>query len=162
MKKFLAVLLTLLALTTSSEAANTYTVKRVYDGDTLVLENDKRVRLIGVDTPEMRDKNRNLKDAIKYGLAAKTVDAYADKAKFFVKDAVEGKRVRLEYGKERKDKYGRTLAYVYRVPDNYFVNAEVVKQGYGFAFTRFPFKYRERFKEYEREAKAGKKGLWGG
>ena len=160
MKNFFASVVLLSLLATTCQAADTHTVKRVYDGDTIVLENDKRVRLIGVDTPEMRDKDRNLKDAVRHGLNAKTVDEYAVKAKYFVKNAVEGKQVRLEYGNERKDKYGRTLAYVYRVPDSYFVNAEVVRQGYGFAYTRFPFKYSERFKEYEREAREARRGLW--
>ena len=59
------------------------------------------------------------------------------------------------------DKYGRTLAYLYRAPDGLFVNAEIVRQGYGHAYTRFPFKYMEQFREYERIAREAGKGLWG-
>jgi len=59
-----------------------------------------------------------------------------------------------------KDKYGRTLAYVYRISDKFFLNAEIIKRGYGFAYTRFPFQYMDEFREYEREAKANQRGLW--
>jgi micrococcal nuclease len=45
---------------------------------------------------------------------------------------VEGKEVRLEFDWQRRDKYGRLLAYVY-LPDGTFLNAELIKQGYGFA-----------------------------
>ena len=68
----------------------------------------------------------------------------------------------LEYETEAAttDKYGRTLAYLYRAPDGLFVNAEIVRQGYGHAYTRFSFKYMEQFREYERIAREAGKGLW--
>ena len=69
------------------------------------------------------------------------------------------KKVRLEYDWQRKDKYDRTLAYVY-LEDGTFVNAEIIKQGYGHAYTRFPFKYLEEFREYEKEARENGRGLW--
>jgi micrococcal nuclease len=73
---------------------------------------------------------------------------------------VGGKPVRLEYDLQRQDKYGRTLAYIY-LEDGRFVNAEIIKQGYGFAYTRFPFKFLEQFRQLEREAREAKRGLWG-
>ena len=72
---------------------------------------------------------------------------------------VEGKRVRLEYDQTRRDRYGRTLAYVY-LEDGTHLNAEIVKQGYGHAYTRFPFRYLEEFRRYEREARESRRGLW--
>ncbi len=72
---------------------------------------------------------------------------------------VDGKTVRVEYDWNRKDKYNRTLAYVYLL-DGTFVNAEIIRQGYGFAYTRYPFKYLEQFRKLEREARAGNRGLW--
>ena len=68
--------------------------------------------------------------------------------------------IRQAYDQQRQDKYGRTLAYVY-LEDDTFVNAEIIKQGYGFAYTRFPFKYLEEFRQLEREAREAKRGLWG-
>ena len=64
----------------------------------------------------------------------------------------QSKVVRLEFDAERKDRFGRTLAYVY-LPDGTFLNAAIVKQGYGHAYTQFPFRYSEEFQGYEREAR---------
>ncbi len=72
---------------------------------------------------------------------------------------VQGKRVRLEYDWERRDKYGRTLAYFY-LEDGTFLNSEIIRQGYGFAYTRFPFKYLEEFRKLEQEAREAGRGLW--
>jgi micrococcal nuclease len=72
---------------------------------------------------------------------------------------VEGKEVRLEYDWQKRDKYGRLLAYVFLM-DGTFLNAEIIKQGYGFAYTRYPFKYLDEFRRYEREARENKRGLW--
>ncbi len=78
---------------------------------------------------------------------------------------VEGKRVRLEFDQANapighKDKYKGTLAYVF-LKDGTFLNAEIVKQGYGHAYTRFPFKYLDEFRRYEQEAREQRRGLWG-
>jgi micrococcal nuclease len=53
------------------------------------------------------------------------------------------------------------LAYLYRAPDGLFVNLEIVRQGYGHAYTRFPFKYLNLFREYEKKAREAGRGLWG-
>jgi len=133
-------------------AAQYRTVRRVVDGDTLVLENKERVRLIGVDTPETKHPRR-------------PVEYYGKEASAFTKRMVQGKRVRLEFDQANahighKDKYRRTLAYVF-LEDGTSLNAEIIKQGYGFAYTRFPFKYMDEFRRYEREAREQGRGLWG-
>ena len=122
-------------------------VERVVDGDTVIVGGVGRVRLIGVDTPESVDPRR-------------PVEFFGKEASAFTRRLVEGKRVRLAYDWERTDRYGRTLAYVY-LPDGTFLNAELIRQGYGHAYTRFPFKYLERFRQFEREARAAGRGLWG-
>lgn len=121
-------------------------VRRVIDGDTLLLVNGERVRLIGVDTPETEHPH-------------KPVELFGKEAHLFTKKMVEGKGVRLEYDWERRDKYGRLLAYVYLM-DGTFLNAEIIKQGYGFAYTKYPFKYLDEFRGYEREAREKRRGLW--
>ncbi len=78
---------------------------------------------------------------------------------------VQGKRVRLEFDQANahighKDRLSRTLAYIF-LEDGTFLNAEIIKQGYGFTYTRFPFKYQDEFKRYEREAREQRRGLWG-
>ena len=143
-----------------AQAGDIFTVRHVSDGDTLVLQDGQKVRLLGVDTPEMHDTRRNRDDARRNHLSEKTVGEFAKKAKQFMKDSVEGRAVRLEYDWERKDKYGRTLAYVYRQPEDTFMNAEILREGYGFAYLAFPFKYSEEFRRLANEAKEKGKGLW--
>lgn len=126
-----------------------YFCTRVIDGDTIVIEIDgkqERVRLIGVDTPETVHPS-------------KPVEYFGKEASEFTRKMVGGKKVRLEYDWQRRDKYGRLLAYIY-LEDGTFLNAEIIKQGYGFAYTRFPFKYLEEFRQYERDARNNSKGLW--
>lgn len=134
-------------------ADQVYKVVRVVDGDTVVILIDgkqTRVRLIGVDTPETVHPQ-------------KPVEAFGKEASQFTKNLLEGESVYLEYeaGVSRLDKYGRTLAYLYRVPDRLFINQEIIRQGYGHAYTKYPFKYLEAFRAQERAAREAKKGLWG-
>lgn len=123
---------------------------RVVDGDTIVVdlgERREKVRLIGVDTPETVHP-------------AKPVEYFAKEASDFTRRMVEGKEVCLKFDWQQRDKYKRLLAYVYLL-DGTFVNAEIIKQGYGFAYTRYPFKYMDKFRGHQMEAKEKRKGLWG-
>ena len=122
------------------------TCTRVVDGDTIVVEGIGKVRLIGVDTPETVHPR-------------KPVEYFGKEASNFTKRMVGEKKVRLEYDWQRKDKYNRTLAYVY-LEDGTFLNAEIIKQGYGQAYTKYPFKYLDQFRKYEKEARENKRGLW--
>ncbi len=119
---------------------------RVVDGDTVVLDGGEKVRLIGVDTPETKDPRR-------------PVQYFGREASAFTKKLVEGKLVRLEYDRTRRDRYGRTLAYL-RLEDGTFVNLEIVREGYGFAYTKYPFRYMDEFRNAERHARAERAGLW--
>ena len=67
--------------------------------------------------------------------------------------------VRLEFDVERKDRVDRTLAY-FDPPDGTLLNAEIVKQGYGHAYTQLPFRYLRQFQGYKREAREASLGLW--
>ena len=126
------------------------TVTRVIDGDTLVLDGGEKVRLIGVDTPETVHPSRPM-------------EFFGREASPFTKRMVEGEQVYLEYeqGSSTKDRYGRTLAYVY-LRDGTLLNKEIIEQGYGHAYTRFPFSKMEEFREAQREARAAGRGLWSG
>lgn len=151
-----------LTLATPCQSASTSRVDYVSDGDTLILDNGQKVRLIGVDTPEIHDDNhRNKAHAQHYNKNPAIVDEFALKAREFASKSVLHQEVRLEYDWQRRDKFGRTLAYVYRQSDNLFLNSELIKQGYGFAYTRFPFKYKEQFKSFETDARRNRRGLWG-
>jgi len=146
-------------------SANFYIVKRVIDGDTLLLSSGERVRLIGVDTPEVHVSNKLYRDAERSRRDIKTIRRLGRRASAFVRKLVQGKRVRLEYDQANaaighRDRYRRILAYVY-LEDGTLLNAEIIRQGYGVAYTRYPFKYAAEFRRYEREAKEKGLGLWG-
>ena len=126
--------------------AGAQVVERVVDGDTIIVRGVGRVRLIGVDTPETVSPGR-------------PVEFFGREASAFAKRLLEGRSVRLEYDQDRTDRYGRTLAYVH-LADGTFVNAEIIRRGYGHAYTRFPFRYRDRFRRFEREARDAGRGLW--
>jgi micrococcal nuclease len=127
------------------------TVTKVIDGDTLIVAGGRRIRLIGVDTPETVHPRRS-------------TEYFGREASAFTRRTAYGKEVRLDYdpanaGSGHRDKYGRTLAYV-RLPDGSSLNGEIIRQGYGFAYTRFPFCRLEEFRAYEREASAERRGMW--
>jgi len=124
----------------NNDLKNVYKVKEVIDGDTLVLANNERVRLLGVNTPE-------------HG------QYYFEEAKEVLKMLVLGKEVKLEKDITDKDMYGRLLRYVFI--GNLFVNEEMVKRGFANAFTFPPdVKYADKFIEAERTARSGELGLW--
>jgi micrococcal nuclease len=135
-------------------------VERAVDGDTLKLENGERVRLIGIDTPEKFESAKLYRDSQKSGQDVKTIQALGKRASNFTRDLVEGKRVRLEFDVEKRDKYKRLLAYVY-LKDGTFVNAEIVRQGYASLMTYPPnVKYVDTFKQLYQQARENNRGLW--
>ena len=152
-KKYLSILLLSIFICScatlqkqSLETTPLPTCTRVVDGDTIVVEGIGKIRLIGVDTPETVHPR-------------KPVEYYGKEASAFTRRMVEGKKIRLEYDEEKRDKYDRILAYIY-LPDGTFVNGEIVRRGYGFAYTKFPFKYKEEFLQFQREALQDRRGIW--
>ena len=115
-------------------------VVRVIDGDTIELDDGRRVRYLGIDTPE-------------------TGEFYASEATERNKELVEDKVVELQQGKRDEDEYGRLLRYVYT--NGTFVNAELVAQGFARAYI---FDQDERYSQVlvqlEQYAKMNKQGLW--
>lgn len=148
-KPYLSLTLILLALAGPAVADEVFECVRVVDGDTIVVKinnRNEKVRLIGVDTPETVHPS-------------KPVQYFGKEASEFTRRMVAGKKVRLEYDWQKRDKYGRLLAYVF-LQDGTFLNAEIIKQGYGFAYVRYPFRHMEEFKGYESEARTNRLGLW--
>jgi len=135
-------------------------VKRVVDGDTILLETGERVRLIGIDTPELHESNKLYRDAQRAKEDITAIQRLGRRAYEFTKNLVEGKRVSLEFDVERHDRYKRLLAYVY-LKDGTFVNAEIVKQGYASLMTFPPnVKYADLFVKLYQEARENRRGLW--
>lgn len=135
-------------------------VKRVVDGDTLLLENGERVRLIGIDTPEIHESAKLRRDAARAGQDEAAIKKLGQRSYGFTKKLIEGKRVSLEFDIDKRDKYNRLLAYVY-LEDGTFVNAQIVKEGYASLLTFPPnVKYAELFSKLYKEARENKRGLW--
>ena len=125
------------------------TVERVVDGDTLVVAGGHRVRLIGVDTPETKDPR-------------KPVQCFGREASAYVSSLLGGGAgVRLVGDVEPRDVYGRTLAYVYRLADGFFVNAALVREGYAQVLTIPPnVAHADEFVALARDARQSGRGLW--
>jgi micrococcal nuclease len=136
-------------------------VKRVVDGDTFVMSNNERVRLIGIDTPEKFQSSKLEKDAERTGKDKKAIQELGKVASEYVKNMVEGKVVTLvRDGKSSdKDKYNRLLRYIY-LEDGTCVNAKIIEDGYANAYTKFPFDKEIEFRKLEKEARTNKRGLW--
>ena len=135
-------------------------VERAVDGDTLKLSDKRRVRLIGVDTPELHYSEKLLRDSKRTRKDIKEIQVLGAKAADFTRELCEGKHVRIETDVRKTDKYGRLLAYIY-LEDGTFVNAKILEEGYGQVMTIPPdVKYADYFLKLEREARKSGKGLW--
>ncbi len=135
-------------------------VTRVVDGDTLMLESREYLRLLGVDTPEMHESAKLRRDAGRTGQSPEEIQKMGRQSYEFTKGLVEGRRIRLEFDVERRDKYNRLLAYAF-LEDGTFVNARIVEEGYA-SLTHFKLnvKYTDLFQELYRQARENKRGLW--
>lgn len=143
----------------SYDYTNIY-VKRVVDGDTIQLETGERVRLIGIDTPEMHESDKLYRDSQRTGEDVSTIQKLGRRAYEFTKNLLETKRVSLEFDVEKRDRYDRLLAYVY-LKDGTFVNAKIVEQGYASLMTIPPnVKYADLFLKLYRQARENRRGLW--
>lgn len=125
-------------------------VKRVVDGDTLIISNGDRLRLIGIDSPESVQPNA-------------PVECFGPQASTRLKQLLPaGEDIRIEYDRERFDRFGRTLAYVFRRSDGLFINASQIDGGYATTLSIAPNTlYADPFTDLQKQAKTVKRGLWG-
>ena len=126
-------------------------IRRVVDGDTVQLSDGRLLRYIGINAPEVRRK-----------VAGRWVEApepFAFAAAEANRQLVEGRKVRLEYDVQTRDRFGRLLAYLY--VDDAMVNEELVREGLAQPMTIRPdVKYAERFRELAEEARRENRGMW--
>ena len=126
-------------------------VVKIIDGDTITVQVEwadyarlETVRLIGVDAPERSAP-------------------YAPEALTWLKNLLKGEEVRLEYSPgphPERDRYGRILAYVYRGPDGFDVNLELVKQGYAELYRKARHRREDEFTAAADHARRCAKGIW--
>lgn len=123
------------------------TVRKVIDGDTIVLTDGRTLRYIGIDAPET-------------GGGRTAVECFSAESTARNRQLVEGKRVRLERDVSETDRYDRILRYVYL--GDVFVNEVLVRDGYATAYAYPPdVKYQETFRAAETAARSTGRGLWG-
>jgi micrococcal nuclease len=139
----------------SSEAAVNgpyYIVTKVVDGDTIDISYKgkvERLRLIGINTPEVVDPR-------------KTVECFGREASENAKKLLTGQEVRVaaDPSQDARDKYGRLLMYVWR-RDGLFYNLEAIKDGFAYEYTyNLPYMYQKDFRAAQKYAQENKAGLW--
>ena len=120
----------------------------VVDGDTLEIENEVRLRLIGIDTPEREECGY-------------------EEATAFLRKMVDGQHIRIEKDISGSDRYDRLLRYVYLpsddvTDDDVLVNEAILRAGHARTLAIAPDnRYRDLFATAQEEAKKAGKGIWG-
>jgi endonuclease YncB( thermonuclease family) len=123
-------------------------VKTVYDGDTVVLEDGRKIRLLGINTPEIQHRD-------------KIAEAGGDEAKRWLTDKLQNTKVRLEIGVEKTDKYGRTLAHLFAEKKGH-INLQLVAAGLA-SVNIYPadLHYANELVKAQDQAERAKLGIWG-
>ena len=156
-------------------------VRKVYDGDTLKLSDGRKVRLIGIDAPELHPNDKLLHDVERTRHDAKTLLKMGKQSYEVLKKLVGKGPVRLEFDSTSRDKYHRVLAYVYvRMREDrfakavqakspkgkgakereYMLNREMIRYGWADTFRNFEYRYKEEFLALEKIAREERLGLW--
>lgn len=125
------------------------TVKWVYDGDTVKLADGRKIRIIGIDTPEMPRKNKKGEP-----FAGQATEALREKL------AVNNYQVRLQIGKQAFDKYNRQLAHLF-TPDQQNLSAWLLEQGFATSLLIHPnFTFADCYRNAEKNAQQAKSNIW--
>ena len=126
----------------------TTSLRHIIDGDTLVLQDGKKLRLIGIDTPELARKGRPAEHG-------------ALRALSYLSELLGAKdRLRLKYGPERHDRHGRLLAHLF-LADGSNVQASLLGKGLAVPLNIPPnILFSDCYERHAREARATQQGLW--
>ncbi|MFH1732282.1 MAG: thermonuclease family protein [Planctomycetota bacterium] len=170
----------LLSLATTAVAQDAV-VRQVIDGDTFLLADGRKVRLIGVDCPEMRYPSGagmlgtlrlkgfmspEEREALEPRLqkVADRLNGVGELITKLVKRPIEGMAVELEFDNMsgREDRYGRLLAYVWirKQGKREMINAVLLKRGMARLYDRFKFSKQDEFRKLEAEARKKQLGIW--
>lgn len=138
-------------------------VEEVLSVDIIRLENEEKIKLIGIKAPKTPPKEKIERD--EKGIVVRRKDislkTLEESAFDFVDELLKGKKVRLEFDVHKNSPQG-TPAYVFLVEDNSFVNAEVLRQGFAYLQISPPnTKYEQELRDAYQEARREKRGLQG-
>ncbi len=124
-----------------------YPIKRIYDGDTILLENGTKLRLLGINTPEVSKRD-------------KIADEGGEEAKQWLIAKLKGAKIKLRYDIEHKDKYGRVLAHVF-TKNNEHINLQLIANGLAIVNIYPPnLKYVDKLIAAQQQAELQQLGLW--
>jgi len=137
------------------------TVTWVYDGDTLHVEPHGKVRLICIDSPEHKTSPERDRKFLRLGADPRGLRFAARQALAFNIREAKGEKVLLLLEGERRDRYGRLLAYL-ELPDGRLLNHLLLEQGLAVVYRRFEFSMKEDFLAVEAAARKSGRGLWSG
>ncbi|MEA2080078.1 MAG: thermonuclease family protein [Pseudomonadota bacterium] len=124
-------------------------VRYVHDGDSLVLRDNKKIRLIGINTPEMAHQNQ-------------PTQALAVKARDRLRQLLfqQGNRAQLVYGEQQQDRHKRNLAHLW-LADGRNLTAELLREGLGWAIAIPPnVRFLDCYLESEKTARMASRGVW--
>ncbi|WP_293008662.1 thermonuclease family protein [Nitrosomonas sp.] len=131
----------------SQPGRHLHSVVRVYDGDTIILEDKKQIRLLGINTPEIESRLRAEEPG---GVAAKK----------WLQAQLQAEKVYLEYDQTKRDKYKRLLAHVF-TPDGKHINQALLENGLAFVSIIPPnIRYSDKLIQAQQQAEKQKLGIW--
>lgn len=124
-----------------------YTVRKVIDGDTIVVANSGKVRLLGINTPEIEHRDR-------------AGEPLGEEARLRLQQILNGQRVRLQFDEVQRDRFKRLLAYVY-LEDGTPVNEILLREGMARALFLQPnMAQLEHYYQIEGVARDERRGIW--
>ena len=147
---------------------------RVSDGDTIVVNmngKNRKLRLIGIDTPEKYDGEKLYRKSREWGISTREIKEMGKRSSNFTENLLRGKALYLEYDVTKYDRYGRMLAYVYFLDENgnwkfgdqqfTQANLEIMKAGWAEPLTIPPnVRYANKYRKANRFAKQNNLGNW--
>ncbi len=165
-RKLIAFLLLVPAAVSFAAAENDYfyrsiRIVEVLDGATARLENGEILRLAGVEVPAITEDPIIRREAMQSGIPVEVLISMGKMSLRFTRELIEGKRVRIKFGKQKSDYYGVLIGYVFLESD-LMVNSEIIQSGFG-RFRSIPGNhafYELELEESRENALRNTKGLW--
>jgi len=120
----------------------------VHDGDTVTLADGRKIRLIGINSPELARDGR-------------ATEPFAIKARNYLRHfAAQTRRWHVRWGPQRRDQYGRWLGHVFIGDKN--LNAEMLRSGMASVISIPPNLWaQDCYRQQEHQARRAAKGIWG-
>ena len=126
----------------------TVQVAEIFDGDTVKLEDGRRIRMVGINTPEVAHRG-------------KPAEPLAETAKQQLEAALSKRPIRLLVGQDSHDHYGRVLGHLFDGEDNSII-ADLLRQGAGFQVAMVPnLRYVDCYQQAQAQARESQLGVWG-